>query len=610
VTHTARRSAAFRRLVAGIATTAALIIGTALIPQAAMATTTTYTLSGQITYGAPGSTPPPTEVHVYALTGNGAELRADYTATSSGGAWSVPGVPAGRYRIEFAATTSDNGANAPIWYGGTPFEDQATVVTVNSNLSGLNETQVASGTISGMVTGSVDDVSTFRAYLWNPDTGLFELVKSVSRAGTGAGSYTISGLNPGEYLVRFADSDPLSPAFSTQYYNGSVDVYGSAPVTLTAGQAVTGIDGTVGAWGWYSGRISGPDRFQTATAVSSAFYSPGTANVVYIADGLSYPDALSASAAAAFQGGPLLLVSPTGVPSTVTTEIKRLQPPKIVVVGGTGAVSAGVYSALAKLVPAGGITRVFGADRYATSRAIASYAFGDVQDLGTRDSVFVATGANYPDALVAGSAAGYEGSPLILVNGTAPSLDTATSQLIATLDPLRAYVVGGAAVVSTGIQHALENLTSVESPSNTNTVLRLSGADRFLTAQAVNTQVFPFADSAYVATAYGFADALSISAIAGVVGAPLILSTYTCIPYDEFTHETSMGVSAYWLIGGTGVLSPSVENITYCSASASTAPSLESPSATPVAGPTAVAATTPAEAGLPALLQGARAKRP
>ncbi|HWU46355.1 MAG TPA: cell wall-binding repeat-containing protein [Humibacter sp.] len=601
MTHSLRRNTAHRLLLAA-ASLSAFLLGVGLMPQSAMATTSTYTLSGQITYGAAsGRELPQTVVHVYALTGNGAEFRSDYSTTSSSGAWSVGGVPAGRYRIEFDATQSDQGANAPIWYGNTPYEDQATVVTVTQNTSGLNVTQRASGRISGTVTGPVDDFTSFRAYLWNQSTGLFELVRSTASGNAKPGSnYTIGGLNPGTYLVRFADDDPLSPSFSTQYYQNSPDLYDAVPVTVTVGQDVTGVDGAVGEWGWLSGRIAGASRFATSTTISSTFYGAGDANVAYIADGLSYPDALSASAAAAYEGGPLLLVNPTSVPATVANELKRLQPPRIVVVGGPSAVSAGVFSSLAKLVPAAGIRRVSGLDRYATSRAIASDAFPTYASNGPLDSVFVATGANYPDALVAGSAAGYQGSPLILVKGNASSLDSATTALISSFEPLRTYVVGGTATVSAGIQHSLENRAGAT------TVLRLGGANRFLTAQAVNSQVFPFADSAFVTTAFGFADALSISAVAGVVGAPLLLATSTCIPYDELTHETRLGVSTYWIIGGTSVLNSAVENLTSCSptvyadsvrADSSVSPQLVSPAAG-----SAVPTITPAQAGLPALI--------
>jgi len=53
-----------------------------------------------------------------------------------------------------------------------------------------------------------------------------------------------------------------------------------------------------------------------------------------------------------------------------------LDPARIVIVGGTGVVSAAVESALAAFVPDPGLVRrIAGADRYATAAAIAADAF-------------------------------------------------------------------------------------------------------------------------------------------------------------------------------------------------------------------------------------------
>jgi putative cell wall-binding protein len=47
---------------------------------------------------------------------------------------------------------------------------------------------------------------------------------------------------------------------------------------------------------------------------------------------------------------PILLVTPTSVPASVSAEILRLGPGKIFVLGGTGAVSNGVSTALLGLI--------------------------------------------------------------------------------------------------------------------------------------------------------------------------------------------------------------------------------------------------------------------
>ncbi len=70
--------------------------------------------------------------------------------------------------------------------------------------------------------------------------------------------------------------------------------------------------------------------------------------MVYIASGADFPDALAGAPVAGRDAAPLLLVAPTSIPAVVKTELTRLKPGRIVVLGGTGAVSDTVKSALTK----------------------------------------------------------------------------------------------------------------------------------------------------------------------------------------------------------------------------------------------------------------------
>jgi putative cell wall-binding protein len=68
----------------------------------------------------------------------------------------------------------------------------------------------------------------------------------------------------------------------------------------------------------------------------------------FVATGLNFPDALSGGPAAGKLKGPLLLVTTDSIPSSVATELARLDPKKIVVLGGPASVSVGVEDALEK----------------------------------------------------------------------------------------------------------------------------------------------------------------------------------------------------------------------------------------------------------------------
>jgi putative cell wall-binding protein len=90
-------------------------------------------------------------------------------------------------------------------------------------------------------------------------------------------------------------------------------------------------------------RQYGPDRYATAAAISRATFAPGV-DVVYIATGLNHPDGLGGATAGAIEGGPLLLTKPDTLPTSVAIELERLQPRRVVIVGGTAAITPNVQA--------------------------------------------------------------------------------------------------------------------------------------------------------------------------------------------------------------------------------------------------------------------------
>lgn len=192
-------------------------------------------------------------------------------------------------------------------------------------------------------------------------------------------------------------------------------------------------------------RRSGADRYATAAALSKAEHPKGAA-VVYLASGADFPDALSAGAPAAAGDAPVLLTSPTKLSAATAAELKRLAPREVIIVGGTGAVSAAVATSVDAI--AGTVTRLSGADRYATSVAVAA-----ASSSATEEKIYVASGAVYADALSAAAAAGAGGFPVLLVRPTA--LPAATGDLVGKLAPSRIVVAGGPAAVAESVARAL-----------------------------------------------------------------------------------------------------------------------------------------------------------
>ncbi|MDO9589793.1 MAG: cell wall-binding repeat-containing protein, partial [Microcella sp.] len=296
-------------------------------------------------------------------------------------------------------------------------------------------------------------------------------------------------------------------------------------------------------------RLAGNDRYATAVEISKAGFGPGEPDTVFIATGTVFADALSAAPAAAELNAPLLLTIPTRIPDVVRAELIRLAPSEIVIVGSTLAVSAAVETALKALPFSPEVTRVFGSDRYATSRAITDFAF----DSAT--TAFLATGVNFPDALAAGPAAAELGGPVVLIPGLRSTVDDNTTGLLDALGVTDVLLAGSTLVVSQAIEDALDD---------DYTVTRLSGPSRYDTAIAINEFAFSTESVAYLATGQGFADALAGGALAANQGVPLYISLRACLDADVLQSMVDLGVTNIVLLGGLPALSLDVENLVLC----------------------------------------------
>jgi putative cell wall-binding protein len=372
---------------------------------------------------------------------------------------------------------------------------------------------------------------------------------------TPSGTFSLnSGLPAGQYSVAFISRD--TRAFPVrEWFNNQFDLLGSDTVTLVDDAAFPFGDVVLEQRTIVTERLAGANRYATAAAVSERYAIDGAVRDIVIVNGQNFPDALGAGPIASRFGGPLLMVTTNAIPADTVAELERLTPRTITIVGGTGVVSAAVEAQLATYVGgAENVTRIAGANRYATSRAV-------VQALDTAapiNELFIATGRGFPDALAAVPAAGSVGGAVLLVNGALGSLDSTTAAFIDGLD-VPVTIVGGTGVVSAGIQNQLSGRGIV--------VNRVSGSTRYTTAIAIAIEYFPYADYAYLANGRGFADALAIGPWGGAYSTPVYLTQPDCVTdavFDDLIDGLFSGVS---LVGGTGVLSTTVEDIEPCTTS-------------------------------------------
>lgn len=298
-------------------------------------------------------------------------------------------------------------------------------------------------------------------------------------------------------------------------------------------------------------RLSGADRYSTAVAVAKAGYASTGASTVWVATGQNYPDALSAAAAAAGQDAPLLLTPADSLPTIVRDEILDLNPDKIVVVGGTSAISATVRSQLSALVDAP-LVELSGASRYATAAAIVRYSV-----TAPVDRIYLATGANFPDALSSGGVAGSQGAPVLLVPGGDASASAATIALFDDLQVANVTVVGGLNAISRDYMY------SIWAPHEF-VGARVFGDNRYSTSQNLNGLGFATSQSVYLATGLSFPDALAGAALAGATDSPLYIVPQNCVPHRVLDDIERLQPQRVVLLGGLGALSQAVEQLTPC----------------------------------------------
>lgn len=259
--------------------------------------------------------------------------------------------------------------------------------------------------------------------------------------------------------------------------------------------------------------LRGSDRYETAVIVSQAACSPGVGAVV-VATGEDFPDALSAAPLAAAYGGPVLLTHSATLDEATRTEIARLAPGRIYLVGLDPILVSQVKAAFPDLAAAdGGVVVLTGADRYETAAQVAT----EVQTkLSKVTGVVVARGDSFADALSAAPLAAAKGWPILLVPASGP-LPEATSETLDALAPQTVLVVG----------------TRVQLEAEGAEVVYLAGVDRYDTcAKVVDYAVSLGLSYAEIGMATGekFPDALAAGPYLARNGGVLLLTKAGGLP--------------------------------------------------------------------------------
>ena len=184
-------------------------------------------------------------------------------------------------------------------------------------------------------------------------------------------------------------------------------------------------------------RISGDDRFETAAKIADRL---GPYNQAVIAYGMDFPDALSIAPYASEHGYPILLSKKNELPAVTNKALNGIN--KTIVVGGPDVISNGVFNKIPNP------TRYAGINRYATAAAIVNGLYSDYE------TVYMASGMNYPDALTGSVAAAQNHAPMYLVKKD--KIPDETNELIQNNHPSSYILLGGREAISEVVENQLD----------------------------------------------------------------------------------------------------------------------------------------------------------
>jgi putative cell wall-binding protein len=296
-------------------------------------------------------------------------------------------------------------------------------------------------------------------------------------------------------------------------------------------------------------RYSGSSRMHTALLAYRDQFPNGAQNIV-LAPSHSFPDALTASALAKKLNGPILLTEQGALDPAVAAAINESVVQKVYIIGGTSVISQAIQNTITQNYGKT-VQRLGGSSRYETAKLVA------LQVLTTStNTVFLVNGANFPDGLSAGSASAQNGYPILYAEQGATTLPADTASILSKPQITKVIIVGGSAVIPTGITSAITacNISS----SN---ITRIVGSDRYETNLLVQKQFFPNAQSGFAASGESFPDALAGSPLAGKLGYPLFLVPASPqIPSANIVaHIKDKSFQSLTIMGGSSAVSIKAE---------------------------------------------------
>ena len=255
-----------------------------------------------------------------------------------------------------------------------------------------------------------------------------------------------------------------------------------------------------------STRIAGRNRQLTAVEVSKTLFEKADTLIITSSDKMV--DSLASSAYGVGIKAPTLLVDKDKISNEVLSEIKRLNPSKIIIAGGKLSISEKVENQIKQL----GIKqqRISGHDRFETAVKLGEQIRANSNN---KKEIILVNGFNNIDALTAGSLAAKLNIPVLLTESD--QLNKYTEKAIKDWGIKKVTIIGGKTQVSETLKAKLQNSGI--------TVERLAGRTRVDTALEVAKAVNSDPDKVIFANKTAYPDALLAPYLSNAEQAPIML---------------------------------------------------------------------------------------
>ncbi|HAT4374124.1 TPA: cell wall-binding protein Cwp10 [Clostridioides difficile] len=297
-------------------------------------------------------------------------------------------------------------------------------------------------------------------------------------------------------------------------------------------------------------KLKGADRFETAIKISQSGWTKSDTVVIVNGEDKSMVDGLTATPLASVKNSPILLSSNEKLPQKTVEELKRLNPSKVVVIGGNNSMPNSVVEAIKVVNSKISVQRIGGDTRYQTSINIAK----EIDKTNNVSKLYIGAGNGEADSLSIASLAGKEKTPIVLTQKD--GVDNEAEQFIKSNKVSNIYFIGGVEKIS---NKAIEQVGKIVNKDISNN--RVAGQTRQETNAKVIDKFYSQSklDGVVVANQDKLIDALTVGPLAAKNNSPVILATNTLDKSQESSLK-GKNSSKLFEVGG-GIASSVIDKI-------------------------------------------------